>query len=171
VVTNPTSIHKNAGLTPGFGHWVKDLALLWELQCRLHHSWDLALLRLWCRPAAAALIRPIAWELAYAAPVALRSKKKKVYLLESPNNPNLPGITLSPEELTSYRQPPLNAKKYLSLFYTAGSTRISAHVTTGNGYLETYNKGTWWSLCIWESLAFIRAQIEKDTHAIFKTVV
>jgi len=35
------------------------------------------LLWLWCRPAAAALIRPIAWELPYAAGVALKRKKKK----------------------------------------------------------------------------------------------
>ena len=33
---------------------------------------DHALLRLWCRPAAAALIRPLAWELPYATEVALK---------------------------------------------------------------------------------------------------
>ena len=32
---------------------------------------------LWYRPAATALIRPLAWELLYAADVALKSKKKK----------------------------------------------------------------------------------------------
>ena len=37
---NPTSIHKDSGWIPGPDHWVKDLALLW----------------LWRRPAAAALI-------------------------------------------------------------------------------------------------------------------
>jgi len=33
---------------------------------------------LWCRPAAAAPIRPLAWELPYATGVALKRKKKKV---------------------------------------------------------------------------------------------
>ena len=38
------------------------------------HSSDLALLWLWCRPAAAALIQLLAWELPYAAGMALKSK-------------------------------------------------------------------------------------------------
>jgi len=38
---------------------------------------DLALLWLWCRPAAAALIQPLGWELPYATSVALKLKKKK----------------------------------------------------------------------------------------------
>ena len=32
---------------------------------------------LWCRPAAAALIHPLAWELPYASGAALKSKKEK----------------------------------------------------------------------------------------------
>ena len=38
---------------------------------------DLALLWLWCRPAAVALIGPLAWEPPYAAGAALRRQKKK----------------------------------------------------------------------------------------------
>ena len=38
---------------------------------------DLALLWLWCRPAAIALIRPLAWEPPYAAGGALKIQKKK----------------------------------------------------------------------------------------------
>ena len=37
---------------------------------------DPALLWLWCRPAAIALIPPLAWELPYAAPVALKQTNK-----------------------------------------------------------------------------------------------
>ena len=38
---------------------------------------DLAMLRLWCRLAAVALIRPLAWDPPYATGMALKSKKKK----------------------------------------------------------------------------------------------
>ena len=41
------------------------------------HGSDLALLWLWCRPVATALIRPLAWEPPYATIAALKSKKKK----------------------------------------------------------------------------------------------
>ena len=44
----------------GLAEWVKDLALLW----------------LWCRPAATAPIRPLAWELPYAVGAALKNKKQ-----------------------------------------------------------------------------------------------
>ena len=43
--------------------------------CR--HSWDLAWLWLWHRPAAAAPIQPPAWELPYAKGVVLKKKKKE----------------------------------------------------------------------------------------------
>ena len=50
--------------------------------CR--YASDLALLWLWCRPAAVALIRPLAWEPPHAAGAAIlrqkRPKKKKKYL-------------------------------------------------------------------------------------------
>ena len=41
------------------------------------HSSDLALLWLWCRPAATTPIQPLSWELPYATGVALKDKKKK----------------------------------------------------------------------------------------------
>ena len=38
---------------------------------------DLALLWMWHRPGAVSLIQPLAWELPYAADLALKSKEKK----------------------------------------------------------------------------------------------
>ena len=60
-LTNPTRNHEVEGAIPGLAQWVKDLALLW----------------LWCRPAAIAPIGPLAWEPPYAAGVALKRQKEK----------------------------------------------------------------------------------------------
>ena len=59
--TNPTRNHEVVDLILGLAQWVKDLALLW----------------LWRRPAATALIRPLAWEPPYASGAALGKYKKK----------------------------------------------------------------------------------------------
>ena len=45
--------------------------------CR--HGLDLALLWLWCRSAATAPIRPLAWEPPYAAAAALEKNRKKIF--------------------------------------------------------------------------------------------
>ena len=44
-----------------------------DARCR--HATDPALLWLWFRPVAAALIRPLAWELPHAVPGALKKNK------------------------------------------------------------------------------------------------
>ena len=68
-VTNPTSIHEDVGLIPGLAQRVKDLALLW----------------LWPRQVATALIRPLAWEPPYAAGAALkRQNRNKEKELQKP---------------------------------------------------------------------------------------
>ena len=59
-LTNP-GIHEGVGSIPDLAQCVGDPLLLW----------------LWRRPAAAAPIRPLAWETPYATGAALDTKKKK----------------------------------------------------------------------------------------------
>ena len=61
---------------PGLTHWVKYLvAMRCGGGCR--SDWDPELLWLWCRPAAEALIGPLAWELPYAVGAALNNKRER----------------------------------------------------------------------------------------------
>ena len=55
----------------------------------LRHSSDLALLWLWCRSAAVAPIRPLAWQPPYATGAALKRKKKKKKKYETWNYTDL----------------------------------------------------------------------------------
>ena len=66
------------GLIPGPTQWVKDLVLPVSLGVDYRFGLDLAWLWLWCRPAAAAAIRPLVWELPHATCVALKTNKKLV---------------------------------------------------------------------------------------------
>ena len=55
---NPPRYHEVGGSIPGLAQWVNDLAWLW------------------CRQAAVAPIRPLAWETPYATGVALKKGQK-----------------------------------------------------------------------------------------------
>ena len=75
-LTNPTRNYVVVCSILGLAQWVKDLAV--AMSCGVVGSFgsDPVLLWLWCRPAATALIRHLAWELPYAAEVALEMAKR-----------------------------------------------------------------------------------------------
>ena len=73
--TNLTRIDEDAGSIPG----LRELRIQHCYECGMCHrrGSDLVLLWLWCRPEAAARIRPLAWKPLYAAGVALKRQKNK----------------------------------------------------------------------------------------------
>ena len=97
-VRNPTSIHDNVGSIPGLAYCGEDPELLW----------------LWYRLLAAALIRPIAWELPYARGCSpkKKKKKKKIQILEGiPLCPFLPPCSLPLLKLQWTSQTPHSSLK------------------------------------------------------------
>ena len=76
-LTNPTRNHEVVGSIPGLAQWVRDLVLPCALVQVADVAWDPALLWLWCRLAATAPIRPLAWEPPYATGAAQEMAKKR----------------------------------------------------------------------------------------------
>ena len=62
-VQHSVSEDEDGGSIPDLAQWVKDLVLLW----------------LWYRPAAAAPIQALAWELPYATNSAVNKEKNLIY--------------------------------------------------------------------------------------------
>ena len=75
-LTNLTRNHEGVGLIPGLAQWIKDLVLPMSCGAGCRLGLDPALLWLWHRLEAAALIRPLAWEPPCAAGAAQEMAKK-----------------------------------------------------------------------------------------------
>ena len=80
--TNPTSIHKDTGLILGPAQRIKGSSIAVGSGVSRNGS-DPEFLWVWHRPAAAAPIQPLAWELPYAVGTAIKSnnsnKKHRTY--------------------------------------------------------------------------------------------
>ena len=88
VETNLTGIHEDVGFDP-WPHSVGGESGV-AVNCGIGRrcGLDPVLLWLWCRPAAAAPIRCLTWELPYAAGMALKKKSKKTQNQNTPKNKN-----------------------------------------------------------------------------------
>ena len=71
-VTIPTIIQEDAGFLPSLTQWVKDPYVAMSCGIGLRHGSNPALLWQWHLLAAAALIRPLAWDIPYTASMALK---------------------------------------------------------------------------------------------------
>ena len=75
-LTNLTRNHEDTGSIPALAQWVKASRVAVSFSLDHRGGSDLAWLWLWCGPAAAAPIQPLAQELPYAG-VQLKQKKER----------------------------------------------------------------------------------------------
>ena len=121
VETNPTSIHKDVHSILGLAWWTSI-----AMNCGVghRHILDLVLPWLWYRPAAAAPVRPLAWEHPHAVGVALKCKKKKKQKTPKPKPKMLKGRQFSNSII------PLGSRFYFSNGWpSVGSLLPQAWVT------------------------------------------
>ena len=71
-----TCNHEDTGLIPSPAQCIKHLGFAVSCGEGCRQGSDLTLLWLWCRPAATALNRLLAWELPYAKGAVLKKTKK-----------------------------------------------------------------------------------------------
>ena len=76
-LANPTRNHEVAVSIPGLAQWVKRSGVAVSCGVGRRRSLDPALLWLWCRPVAMALIQPLAWEPPYASRAAQEMAKRE----------------------------------------------------------------------------------------------
>ena len=120
----------DADLIPGLAQCVKNWAWLW----------------LWHRPAAAAPVRPLAWELPYAMGVALKKKKKKKRKIHQSAQPHPQPHTLTVRKFTEFADPQTPTLDGLRCSWVRAD-----HHTAGMDYLTGALWNSFYRIMFWEA--------------------
>ena len=140
VETNLTRNHEVVDLIPGLAQWVKDLVLPVSCGVGCKRSSDLALLWLWQRPAAVALIQPLAWNL-HMLQMRTLQKNSSQTLSKLRRGGNTPKVTLwcfhHPD--TKTRQRHLQKKNYRMMSLMNRDAKICNKVLVNHILQHTKN--------------------------------